>query len=153
MEEKTRSQRLHLTQEATEAPAAMVSDEDGFPITSTHVCYSTQPLTWGPLPFPRLGQGPLSGCSPVVALGQLVGHWHERQSPVLLWAQRVVDPAPVNQAPFLALYEGLCKNLVLILLVQAERLQHSESRVSGSWGNSQHVGRSGAIADCPQRSN
>lgn len=77
-------------------------------------------------PGPCLPQPQPEG-SPVVGLGQLVGHGHEGQSPVLLRAQHVVDAAPVDQAPFLALHEGLHEDVVLILSVQAESLQHSKA--------------------------
>lgn len=42
----------------------------------------------------------------------------------------MVDPAPVDQAPLLALHEGLHENVVLVLPIEAESLQHSEARVS-----------------------
>lgn len=126
-------------------PSPALSD-DGCWVHYTHVCYSLQS---GPGSAPHLGFPPLpsigllNGCSPVVGLGQLVGHWHEGHSPVFLWAQHVVDPAPVDQAPFLVLHEGFHENLVLILLVQAESLQHSKLRVSKilwpAGGNSQNV--------------
>lgn len=42
----------------------------------------------------------------------------------------MVDPAPVDQAPLLALHEGLHKNVVLVLPIEAESLQHRAARVS-----------------------
>lgn len=60
---------------------------------------------------------------PVVTLGQLVGHGYERQSAALLWAQRMVHTAPVDQASLLALQEGLHKDVIPVLAVQTKRLQ------------------------------
>lgn len=83
--------------------------------------------------------------SPVVGLGQLVGHRHEGQSPVFLWAQHVVDTAPVDQAPFLTFHEDPHENVVLILAVQAESLQQSKSMgeqgspAAGGGGGAEYV--------------
>lgn len=92
-----------------EAQAVLLSDEEGRPSLL---------LTCAPL----RRQAPPSPCSPVVGLGQLVGHGREGQSAVFLGAQRVVDPAPVDQAPLLVLHEGLHQDVVLVLPVEAERL-------------------------------
>lgn len=116
MGEKAGSQRTHLVREATGGPGC-------YTLMKTLVL--SLPLSCATLPGSASDLGLLSWCSPVVALGQLVGHWHEGQSPVFLRTQRVADPAPVDQAPFLELHEGLDENLVLVLLVQAEGLQHS----------------------------
>lgn len=64
------------------AQAALPEDEEGHPSLL---------LTCAPS-----ADRPRPPCSPVVGLGQLVGHGRKGQSAVFLGAQRVVDPAPVD---------------------------------------------------------
>lgn len=63
-----------------------------------------------------------SGGVPVVGLGELVGHWEHRQGSVFLWAERLIDPAAVDQTPLPALQEHFTQQLLVIFTVQLEGL-------------------------------
>lgn len=60
---------------------------------------------------------------PVVGLGQLVGHGKDRQGSVFLGAERLIDPAAVDQTPLPALQEDFTQQLLVIFTVQLEGLE------------------------------
>lgn len=72
-----------------------------------------------------------AGGVPVVGLGQLVGHGEDGQGSVLLWAERLIDPAAVDQTPLPALQEDFTQQLLVIFTVQLEGLEDIAVSVGG----------------------
>lgn len=60
---------------------------------------------------------------PVVGLGQLVRHRKDGQGSVFLWAERLIDPAAVDQTPLPALQEHFTQQFLVIFTVQLEGLE------------------------------
>lgn len=72
---------------------------------------------------------------PVVGLGELVGHGEDGQGSVFLWAERLIDPAAVDQTPLPALQEHLTQQLLVIFTVQLEGLEEmAGAHLSGGDG-------------------
>lgn len=75
-----------------------------------------------------------TGGGPVVGLGQLVGHREDGQGSVLLWAERLIDPAAVDQPPLPALQEDFAQQLLVVFAVQLEGLENITASVGGGGG-------------------
>lgn len=72
-----------------------------------------------------------TGGGPVVGLGQLVGHREDGQGSVFLWAERLVDPAAVDQPPLPALQEDFAQQLLVVFAVQLEGLEDTTVSAGG----------------------
>lgn len=75
-----------------------------------------------------------AGGGPVVGLGQLVGHGEDGQGSVLLWAERLIDPAAVDQPPLPALQEDFAQQLLVVFAVELEGLEDITVSVGGGGG-------------------